>query len=61
MPTPTERLWLLNQYRVLEIIDPTNRAAHDRDAQAIELTDTAALAALFAEMIGVDTPLISVV
>jgi uncharacterized protein YfbU (UPF0304 family) len=54
MLSPFERLSLLNQYRILEIIDPTNAKQHDRDAEACELGTPERLERLFDDSIDLD-------
>lgn|GEM_PF-5903594 len=48
--TPIERLSLLNLYRILEIIDPTNRRRWNDAAEAMELGTPSLIAPLFDDL-----------
>lgn len=54
MLTPVERLLLLNQYRILEIIDPEKSREYDRDAEACELGTLDRIAELFDGVIDIE-------
>jgi uncharacterized protein YfbU (UPF0304 family) len=54
MPSPVERLILLNLYRIKEMLDPTNAVRWDRDAESCELGTPVRIAELFDEQIDLD-------